>query len=85
MTNKITSLNNFRVITEIKMCYRKNAWTAFFLLGKCLYSHYLFYSQYIKHETQCFTTLREESSKYDTQRSTFDKRRGVWKCGQTVS
>jgi len=28
---------------------------------------------------------REESWKYDAQRSIFDELRGVWKCGQTLS
>ena len=28
---------------------------------------------------------REDSLKYDAQRSIFDELRGVWKCGQTLS
>ena len=34
---------------------------------------------------QCISKHREESWKYDAQRSIFDELRGVWKCGQTLS
>ena len=33
---------------------------------------------------QCISKHREESWKYDAQRSIFDELRGVWKCDQTL-
>ena len=45
-------------------------------------------AQYIKHERQCFIGIskhREESLKYDEQRSIFDEIRGVWIADETLS
>ena len=42
----------------------------------------------MKHERQCFIRVskhREESLKYDKQRSIFDEIRGVWVAYETLS